>query len=675
MADEKRPAHRLPDVVVEAPAEDVGTASLGETEEEAGRHLNLGSAIDEVPGVATVVRGAGANEPVIRGLGWERVSTQLGELTLHGACPSRMDPPLTYLQGSMAERIVIVKALDSVTYGPFSTGGRIIVDPFYERADSTQSEFGGWLAASYESNRDGSRGELGLEGGFPNVDLRLTAEGLNYDDYESADGIRVPATRRTGSTSLSLGWEPVADHRWSHFVTYVQEDAVEYPSLPMNLDESEFLAYLTRYTVHVDRPVLQQVEVTLGAQRVDHVMSNRGKPNRAIMEAETPSETRSLSGTAKLHLALSPDALLIAGVDGRYLSRDALRTRHMVSSGMTMHDRIWPDATQWGTGAFGELNLALTDRLELRAGLRADMLRSDAAAADTRGLGGKTIRQHYIDNYGPDAEDVSDNELLAGGNLLLTWRPTEVWSAYGGIGFHPRAASVTERYFAFAPAPGGYLIGNPSLDVEEEVEIAGGMEWTSTWLDVKLEAYHSWVDNYILPTTIDRRDVNGDGTPDLVKGYRNVDAELYGGEISLVGKLGSHWSLPCSVAHVRGRNATTGGDLPEIPALDVRVAVRATGGEVRPWWVEFGARLADEQKRVDNAFPEDETPGYTLFHLRGAWQISDHLTVEASVENLFDEAYHDHLSREAAMAAGDLAAGDEVPSPGRSFYAGLIYRF
>jgi len=119
---------------------------------------------------------------------------------------------------------------------------------------------------------------------------------------------------------------------------------------------------------------------------------------------------------------------------------------------------------------------------------------------------------------------------------------------------------------------------------------------------------------------------------------------------------------------VRGENRDEDEDLPEIPALEGRAAVRYEAGEGHPWWCELGARIADGQERVFEAFPEDPTPGYTVCHLRGGVQITESFALQAGIENLLDKEYWDHLTREAAVAVGDLAAGDEIPAPERSFY-------
>jgi outer membrane receptor protein involved in Fe transport len=47
------------------------------------------------------------------------------------------------------------------------------------------------------------------------------------------------------------------------------------------------------------------------------------------------------------------------------------------------------------------------------------------------------------------------------------------------------------------------------------------------------------------------------------------------------------------------------------------------------------------------------------------------LRIEAGIENLLNRLYHEHLTREALMPVGDLAAGDEIPESGRWAYIQL----
>lgn len=668
-------ATELPELVVTASVDEPTETTVSEDALREGRHPSLGSLLLEVPGVFGVRRSSDMVEPVIRGFGWERVQTLVDGLPLYGACPARMDPPVNYVSGEALQRATLDLALPSVTLGPVGAGRRIALESGDLPDPTEQITFGGWLQATWDEGRQGPQGNLGLEAASQPLSLQAGVHGLDYTDYQAADGTRVPADHESYGANLALEWRPAANHAWRHSYIYTHEEDVEYPALPMDADESEFHAYTTRYQITDLSDWLTLVELRFGVQEVDHLMSNTDKPNRSVMEAYTPTTSTSYAAGLKAGLALSEAAELTIGVDTSYLEREALRTRRMVMSGMVFRDAIWPDVTQHDTGAFAELNWQPASRLSLRLGTRLDYVVSDADNADAPSLQNRTVRQQFVRFYGPAAAEVEDSETLAAANLLATWQATEALSLWAGTGFSERPASVTERYFAFAPAPGGFQVGNPTLDAEEHLTTTAGFDWETTRIAFQLSGYHTWVHDYILPERIARQDVNMDGNPDTIRGYHNVDAVVYGGEAAMVLKPNEHWSLPVSLAYVRGINTSDSRDLPEIPPLEVRAAIRAEYGERLPWWAQFGVRYAAEQNQVDEQFPEDETAAFTVCHLRAGIDLRDGLSLECGIENLFDEAYHEHLTREATLAAGDLAAGDEIPAAERTFYATIRWTF
>jgi iron complex outermembrane receptor protein len=248
---------------------------------------------------------------------------------------------------------------------------------------------------------------------------------------------------------------------------------------------------------------------------------------------------------------------------------------------------------------------------------------------------------------------------------------SEDWSMQIGLSRVEAVPNLTQRYLSFGPVPGGFGIGTPSLDPEEKWEIELRTEGRVDGHLLGASVFAARVNDYLLPTTVAMLDVNGDGRVDRVKGTVNEDAELYGAEASAVLFLGDEWTLPLSAAFVRGEVCDTGTPLPEIPPLDVRAALRWQEPKEQKMFVEFGMYFAARQDRIDPALGEDETPSFAVFHLRGGVQLTPVWRLEAGVENLFDREYHEHLTREALLPEGDLAAGDEVPAPGRSFSLGV----
>jgi iron complex outermembrane receptor protein len=667
--------HTLPETrVIEARIE-AETEKVSLEELRSGRFSNLGEALTDIPGVSGVKRSHSAVEPVIRGLGWERVQSQVDGLPLYGACPGRMDPPVMILQPESVQDAYVVKGVPSVTLGPAGTGGRVMVSTDYERSMGSPPEFGGWLRATYNSARNGVLGGVAAFGGTEKLDVYGTFAGSHLDNYTSADGIEVPAGQKEFGGSLSLGYRPLADHRIRFGFIDLEDRGIDYPSLPMNSDKTSSRVFNAGYRIGRTGKSFEGFHFRVGVGTVDHRMNNKGKATRKKLEAETEADSDTLSTNLMGKWRPSSSALLTAGADFFYLKRDALRSRRIIASNRTFLDHIWPDARQWDVGAFAEVDIECTEAYRLRAGGRFDFVSSDARASDGPSLEGRTVRENYVFYYGPEAADVKQNDPLGSGNVLFEWKPRIDLIAHAGGGISSRAAGVTERFFAFAPAPGGFQVGNPTLSPEIKYEIDGGVTWQNPWLSVSASLFYFWFHDYIYSFTIDQRDVNGDGMEDIVRGFRNVNARLYGGEGAAVFRPLKPLSLPVSLAYVRGVNTTDDTDLPRIPPLEGRVACRVDFTGKVPWWAQFGCRLAARQTKIDADFPESETPGYAVFHLRGGFKVFHRLRIDVGVENLFDQEYTEHLTPWAPVGAGDLKRGDAIPEPGRFVHASFKLDF
>jgi len=659
----------------EPPGADVDT--LDPQDVETGRIVNMGLAFETLDGVSGVRRSQNAIEPVVRGLGWERVQTQLNGLPLYGACPGHMDPPATVILNSAVREATLVRGLSSVTLGPAGTGGRLMLSTDYDRGPDAGRELQPWLYLAGDGARDGYTGSAGLRGGTERLDYSLGAEVLDHDDYQSADGTLVPAVQDEAGGFASLGYRATDSQRWNFGTVYKDGDRVDYPSLPMDADDSETWLYDVGYTYWPngsDR-ALSEVKVRVGAGYIDHTMSNRRKPNWPMMHAETQSEADSISAGANARWNLSPGSALHAGADFSGLGRDALRRRHLIMKDTITYDHLWPDVSQDDIGLYAEYHVTPGSRWHLRTGLRYDRVSSDAAAADDPSLGGKSVRQNYVRFYGPSAADTDRDENLLTANFVATRDISERFSIEAGVGRVERAAGMTERYFAFAPAPNGFVVGNPTLDAERKRELSVGLIFHGESVESTLSLYHYDFDDYIYSTILDRRDMNGDGNDDLIRGFFNVPATLNGGEISALFRATPRISVPAGVAYVHAQNDETDEPLPEIPPLELRAAARLAFPGKHPGWVELGGTFVDRQDRVDESFGENETPGFSVWHLRGRYSPIDAVAIEAGIENLFDKEYHLHVTREAALPVGDLMRGDEIPQPGRALTASVRVDF
>lgn len=633
-----------------------------------------GEALLERTGVHGVRRGAGQIEPVIRGMGSERVATQVGHLPLLGACPGRMDPPINFLPMLATDDLSIVQGLSSVTLGPGGTGGRIVLDDELRVHDDRDLDWGGWVRAGFDGARSARVGELRVDRRVGDIDLRVAGEALRADNYESANGTEVPAEQRAMHGSASAGWTPREDTRAWMSLNLGHEGRTLYPALPMDMDRSD-MGVLTAGLRHALDPS-RTLELRLGASFVDHTMDNDLKPNLAMMAAETESEAQTYGARVLYSLTPTKASRWQIGLDARSQWRDAVRTRAM-TTGTTYNDHLWPEVRQNDVGAFAEYRHALSERWSLRVGARGERTSTSADATGDAALGGGTLEDAYARFYGEDARKVSDDEWTAAGNVQLSWRAREALDFYVGSGLSSRVAGILERTRAFAPAPGGFQLGNPLLSPEKGWENEIGVRWSSPRVFAKTAIHHRRVSDFVLSTTIDRLDVNGDTVIDRILGFENIDATIVGLEADVVVRPFDWLALPLGLDLVYGHNDTGDRNLPEIPPLEGRAALRFVGprGHFAPWSAELGARFVARQGRVDLEFGEDESPGFITLRAGTELSLTSGAVLRVGVENLLDKEYHEHLTREAILPTGDLSRGAEVPAPGRYAHAAIGWRF
>jgi iron complex outermembrane receptor protein len=683
-AKEETPRTFEESVEVRAEAPRVQVEEVDISAMHAGFDANLAIAACAVPGVTGVRRSQDGVDPVVRGLGRERVQTQYNGLPMNHSCPARMDPPSTVISSASVHAAEVVKGLASVTDGPGGTGGRLLVSTDYSRGTTTGTKNSPWVRTSYNGARDGYTLGAGIDGGSGRFDYSAGLESLQQGDYTSASGTSVPANQDEVGGHATIGHQPTDAQRWSLGGVYRKGENLDFPSLPMNTDRTttRMLNATYKYEPKNGSSRSPVVEARLGYGTIDHLMSNRGKPNRAMMEAETDSYSDSSGAGLSARWGLFGRSTLEAGADYSGLHSDALRERHMVMSGTTMYDHLWPDVSQDNVGLFAEYSLGMVPGWQLRFGGRYDMVSSEAAAADDPGMGGRTIRESYVLFYGPEAAITDRDEDLWSANALFTKEFSGELSIYAGVGMVQRPAAMTERYFAFAPAPGGFTVGNPTLDTERKREISAGVRFDSNWVQGSVGLYYYSVADYVKDTTLGWMDMNNDGTDDRIRGYANVDATLTGGEITAVFRVGSRFTVPTSLYYVRGEYGSEGTPLPEIPPLEGRAAARMTYGKRSAGWVELGGRFVARQDRVDPDFPttapptftENPTPGFSVWHLRASFPLHQCVNLEVGVENLLNEEYWEHLTRETFLPVGDLARGEEIPQPGRWVFVGLQFR-
>jgi outer membrane receptor for ferrienterochelin and colicin len=151
---------------------------------------------------------------------------------------------------------------------------------------------------------------------------------------------------------------------------------------------------------------------------------------------------------------------------------------------------------------------------------------------------------------------------------------------------------------------------------------------------------------------------------------RNVDAYTWGGEADATYALGEHWQLLGTLAYTRGGNRSDDLPLAQMPPLEVRTGLNY---EDPRWSAGLLWRVVQEQDRYavnqGNIVGQDlgRTAGFGVLSLNAAWRPTGDVLLSAGIDNLFDKAYAEHLSRGGAMVTGS-GQTTRVNEPGRTLW-------
>jgi iron complex outermembrane receptor protein len=626
---------------------------------------SMASTAESIPGLAMHHMGAAAAEPLLRGLGSERVVTTLDGLPLPLASPTRTSAPLALIAAGLPAAIEVTKSLPSVTLGPPANAGYIDLSLALPR--KTDQTAAAYVGAAWNTDRDGGdllAAETAAQGAW-RVRAAMAAHSLG--DYTAGDGTVVPAGDRNAGAALHLEWQPDAQHHLALGALFSRQGLAVNSALPLDTRDTDVGAVTTGYGWALSDQTWVNTRLGLGVSRPH--LDNSGRPAPALITADG----RTLSLAAGISVRHKADANEITvGLDATQEERRLERKRPGAV------DLLWPDLRQRDVGAFAELTRVLTPDWKLRLGARLDAAQSEARAADGLAFN-RTIRDLYLAYNGPGASDTSRNDTAGAANVVLTGRLAPAVTTSLGGGFSRQPPGASERYRAFSDAlGGGYEIGNPAAGPEDKYELDWGLRWQAEKIAVTFDLFSSYLPNYLHRTRVGVTAPPPPPAPGaVVYGYRPVGAAFGGGELEISWQPVTDMWWRLAAAGVDGTDRNAHRRLPEIPPATLTLAAGRMwpGASLKPW-VEGGLRATAAQH---NPAPDEmpvfaDTSAFTLVNLRGG--LTWHgCRIALAVENAFDRLYFTYLSPPAAAMppSGSLPPGARIPSPGRTITLTLSY--
>ena len=222
------------------------------------------------------------------------------------------------------------------------------------------------------------------------------------------------------------------------------------------------------------------------------------------------------------------------------------------------------------------------------------------------------------------------------------------------------------------------MIGNPSLDKERAWQVDFGLEVDYCNWRGRAGAFHTWIVDY---ATFTGKLINDPSGARLLRSTNTDLATLTGFELYGESDLSYRLSAFGSMNYVDGRDREIGTPLAGISPLDSRVGFRLTDQcEGQIWGLECGARIVNNQDSLGglrigtvnvvgiDAF-EGPTPGFTLFYLRGYWNVTEDVHLVGGFDNLFNRTYLEHL--DLRLPVDGAIPASYVLAPGFTPYLGM----
>ncbi len=576
------------------------------------RGQNIMKAIENSPGVSLLTTGAGIAKPVIRGLTSQRVLVVTDGVRQEGQqWGDEHGPEIDPLD---VEKIEVVRGPGSVLYGSDALSGVVnIVKPEIPISRDGRPVFGGNLLMNGFFNNRQKNGALSLYGGGRTGGFRANVSGMDATNITTPEGRLYNSGQKEANGSGALGAKGdwgylVLDYRHFYQRIEIHEDPAEDPAFTGFQKVRHDQAHL-----HADFPFPKfRLEVNGGWQR-----NNR----REFEEKDSPEpglnlllHTLTLDVKAH-HQPMGP----VFGTVGFSVMNQKNETLG--------EEKLIPAFDELNFAGFLYEELGLKD-VTLSGGFRLDSRSVDVKENEDLGVAAQTRDYSAVTGSAGLAWRVRGGPLAFAFNVGRGWRaPTEFELFANGV----------------HGGTGRFEVGDATLKPEASLSTDMALRYASRRAQGEVSVFRNKINPYIFPSPTGETDPDS-GFPMFVN--RQADATLVGAEFSMQAQVAKWLILNAGVDVVRGTNNATQNPLPLMPPYRLKLGARLTKASRWNPYFSTNARIVAAQDRV--APLETMTEGYRLMDVGLGWEVpmgGRRATFDLAVENLFDRAYVDHLSR------------------------------
>ena len=617
-----------------------------------------------IPGFSVIRKGGTDGDPVLRGMAGSRLTILLDGEQLLGGCGMRMDPPTAYVFPESYDRITVVKGPQTVLYGPGNSAGLVRFERSNERFQKAGLEGTASLMGGSFGRNDAV---LDARAGTPTFYVRGIGTRSHADDYEDGQGTTLHARYTRWSANAALGWTPSEDTRLEVAGTRSNGEAAY---ADRTMDGAKFLrengGFRGEWRRLTDR--IEKVEVQAYRNYVDHVMDNYSlRTFTPTLMSPGPMvnapDRLTRGGRAAVSLRVVEATKLTLGLDTQANDHTIRKTANEWTLPVENLVRM-EDGRFRNSAVFGELDHPFSGKDHLVLGLRADRWHAEDPRATVAITMMATVPNPTLNH--------ERNETLSSGFLRYEREVFAGSTIYAGVGHSERFPdyweAISKESLTTASAFDTKAERTTQLDIGW-MKQTGAIQASASFFCGKVKDFILIQSNVVKPSGMGTR---------LATVSRNLDATTWGGEVGVGSKVADFLKVDGSLAYTRGENDTDGKALAQIPPMEARLGL---GYEAALWSTGLLLRGVQRQDRYavnqGNIVGQDlgATPGFVVVSLNAGWKPAKGWLVTGGVDNLFNRAYAEHISRGTSMVPGYLVQAVRVNEPGRTLWAKASFSF
>ncbi|WP_417610024.1 TonB-dependent receptor plug domain-containing protein [Parasphingorhabdus sp.] len=663
-------AHPLTDIIVTGQRA-AATIDEIESEKEIVSSPDAASLVARAPGAALIDNGGLSGQVQYRGLFGDRILVRVNGQRFSSGGPNLMDPPLHYAPMALVDRIEIDRGISPVRKGPGLGGGVNAILKEAQFSDGAALQPQADLTAGYRSGDDSY-----LMGGLVSLSSERVKLGV-IASYEKGDDLQFPGGTIAASSFERLNYGAhaglkVGDGSLTLSYRRQETDPTGNPPFPMDIQyfNTDFLslAYEGKLSDNL------YLELEAGHVAVRHLMDNfslRQGPPSPMRQRATFADADTSTASTSLRIG-SPDRHVRLGADVEVMDKDVRITNPMNPDFfLTSLNNISGSRL----GAFVESRLGF-GAVEAEIGARFDHHRMEAGSpflGSAVPMGPRLLASAFAASDRSWSDDTIDV-------AARFWSDIGSFKPRLSLAYKTRVASALER-FSWLPtgasgglADGNIYVGDLNLKNEKAWIAELGFDYQDSQFYARPTLFYRRVDDFIQGVPFDDTpgiinspvemvaNMNGDLTP---LRFGNVDAEIYGADLDFGWNISGPLHLDGTASYVRAKRRDIDDNLYRIAPPNARVAL---SWQETAWHLGAELQVFADQKKVSATNDEQPSNGYLLAGLFGHVELTPSLTLDASVENLFNKNYTEHLAGYNRVSGSDVAIGARLPGAGRSAF-------